>query len=180
MRVQGFIVTFIDQCGQPVVFDDYNSFMKVEGIYSYPQCGGYMNYFYNELIPNNNKIFYTYTVQGYNDIPLNTAFWACYLNADVPLQLTFNLTPKCEGPIRMVINMFYLQDQFECKLGPVIDKCICNDFGPCVCCPYQMGYVSWMTTLREPCPPPPCPPPCPPCPPPPCQPCYYQYPQYPY
>ena len=172
-KIQGFILTFVDECGTPICLDPYKNNMRVQGIYEFPNCAYACNpnpcsdqFFYNELIPWNNKLFYTYTEQTQNCMPLNTALWACYLNADVPLQLSFYLEHDHPRPITMYINMFFTQEHLECNLEQVINHCICNDiYGPCVCCPYRRGYVTWMINLVEPCPPCPPHPPCPPYPP---------------
>jgi hypothetical protein len=78
LPIQGFVLAFVDECGNPIIFDDYNSFMKIESITPYPNVNSCVyppsyNYYYREICPFSDKNYYTYTIQAYNCMPINPA-----------------------------------------------------------------------------------------------------------
>jgi hypothetical protein len=162
MPIQGFILAFVDECCNPIIFDNYNSFMKIESITSYPICQYPSTYnYYGEICPFANKDYYTYTMQEYNCMPINPALWTYYVNVDVPLKLSFKLNYNYTRNVFLYINMFFPQEHCEFKLEPIIRNCIISDQKlNCVQNPFWCGYISWMTDLQEH--PPHCPPPPPP------------------
>ena len=154
LPIQGFILAFVDECGKPIIFNDCNSLMKIESITPYPcyDCHGNptCNYFYGQVCQFANKDYYTYTIQEHNCMPINPALWSYYINTKLPLRLTFKLDYNYTGNVFLYINMFYLQEHVECKLGPIIRNCIISDQEKhCVGNPMACGYVSWMTDLDE-------------------------------
>lgn len=154
LPIQGFILAFVDEHGKPIIFNNCNSLMKIESITPYP-CHDYhgvpaCNYYYGQVCPFANKDYYTYTIQEHNCMPINPALWSYYINIKVPLRLTFKLDYNYTGNVFLYINMFYLQEHCECKLGPIIRNCIISDQEThCVCNPLACGYISWMTDLEE-------------------------------
>jgi|688.fasta_scaffold457346_2 hypothetical protein len=162
LPIQGFILAFVDECGNPIIFDDYNSFMKIESITPYPNTNSCVyppsyNYYYREICPFSDKNYYTYTIQAYNCMPINPALWSYYININVPLKLSFKLDYKYTGKVFLYINMFFPQEHCVPKLEPIIRNCIRSDQElSCVCNPFACGYISWMTDLQErpDCPPP--------------------------
>ena len=65
LPIQGFILAFVDECGNPIIFNNCNSFMKIESITPYPDYNCYYyppryNYYYNEVCPFSNKNYYTF------------------------------------------------------------------------------------------------------------------------
>jgi hypothetical protein len=154
LPIQGFILAFVDECGNPIIFNNCNSFMKIESITPYPDYNCYYyppryNYYYNEVCPFSNKNYYTYTIQEYNCMPINPALWSYYININVPLKLSFKLDYNYTGNVFLYINMFFPQ-QCEYKLGPIIRNCIISDQElHCVKNPFACGYISWMTDLQE-------------------------------
>jgi len=156
LPIQGFILAFVDECGQPIIFDNCNSFMKIEAITPFPaeNCFQYpptYNYYIGEICPFADKNYYTYTIQEHNCMPLNTALWSYYINLNVPLKLSFKLNYNYTGGVFLYINMFYRQKQ-QClyNLNEVIHNSIYSDQEDgCIENPYACGYVSWMTHLQE-------------------------------
>lgn len=152
LPIQGFILAFVDEYGKPIIFNDCNSFMKIESITPCP-IGCYppvYNYYYNEICPFADKYYYTYTIQEYNCMPINPALWSYYVNINVPLKLSFKLDYNYTGRVFLYINMFIMQKQQECKLEPIIRNCIHSDlYLGCVPNPFACGYISWMTNLNE-------------------------------
>ncbi len=154
LPIQGFVLAFVDECGKPIIFNDCNSFMKIESITPYPtDCYCYppvYNYYYNEICPFADKYYYTYTIQSYNCMAYNSALWSYYVNINVPLKLSFKLDYNYTGRVFMYINMFIMQKPIEYKLGPIISNSIYSDqhLG-CVPNPFACGYISWMTNLHE-------------------------------
>ena len=155
LPIQGFILAFVDECGKPIIFNNCNSFMKIESITPYPDYNCYSYpprymYYYNEICPFSDKNYYTYTIQEYNCMPINPALWSYYINIDVPLKLSFKLDYNYTGNVFLYINMFFLQQQYEFKLEPIIRNCIISDQElHCVKNPFSCGYISWMTDLQE-------------------------------
>jgi len=155
LPIQGFILAFVDECGKPIIFNNCNSFMKIESITPYPNNNCYQypptySYYFNEICPYSDKNYYTYTIQDYNCMPINPALWSYYINIDVPLKLSFKLDYNYTGNVFLYINMFFLQQQWECKLEPIIRNCIISDQElHCVKNPFACGYISWMTNLQE-------------------------------
>lgn len=155
-QIQGFILAFVDECGKPIIFDDYNSFMKIESITPYPNPNSYeypptYNYYYSEICPFSDKNYYTYTMQAYNCMPINPALWTYAINTNVPLKLSFKLDYNYTGNVFMYINTFFPQHLCsDNKLEPVIRNCIRSDQElSCVRNPFACGYISWMTDLQE-------------------------------
>jgi hypothetical protein len=159
MPIQGFILTFVDECANPIIFDNYNSFMKIESITPYPICQYPSTYdYYREICPFSDKTYYSYTQQVYNCMPLNPALWAYYVNINTPLKLSFKLDYAYTKNVFLYINMFFPQGHPACNLEQVIRNCIISDQKlSCVRNPFACGYISWMTDLQEQsvCPPPP-------------------------
>lgn len=155
LPIQGFILAFVDECGNPIIFDDYNSFMKIESITPYPNTNSYeypptYNYYYREICPFSDKNYYTYTIQAYNCMPINPALWSYYININVPLKLSFKLDYNYTGNVFLYINMFFPQQHCAPKLEPIIRNCIRSDQElSCVYNPFACGYISWMTGLQE-------------------------------
>jgi len=142
-RIEGFILTFVDECGFPICFDDCESYMSVEIL---TECGP-------RLVTCDNKIFYTYTEQHNNCMPLNTALWTLRYPTSATLLLSFRLKHCYMNRIRLNINMFYGQNKCpEEKLGPVVCNAIESDkYTPCVKDSCYPGYVGWMVSLKECC-----------------------------
>jgi hypothetical protein len=155
LPIQGFILAFVDEYGNPIIFDDYNSFMKIESITPYPNTNSYeypptYNYYYREICPFSDKNYYTYTIQAYNCMPINPALWSYYININVPLKLSFKLDYNYTGNVFLYINMFFPQQHCAPKLEPIISNCIRSDQElSCVYNPFACGYISWMTDLQE-------------------------------
>jgi hypothetical protein len=151
--IQGFILAFVDEHGQPIIFDNYETFMKIDSICQNPYDYCYQNtpsHWYNPLTPYYDKNYYTYTQQSINCMPLNTALWTYYINTREALALSFKLKHSHTGPIRLYINTFYTQKEPQCALQPVICNAIYSDlYIGCVCNPWCPGYISWMTNLYE-------------------------------
>ena len=141
--IDGFILTFVDECGYPICFDDYESYMSVE--VAETPCP--------DLISSDNKIYYTYTEQANNCMALNTALWTFRYPTTSTLKLSFQLSHCYAGRIRMCINMFYAQCKHpEPYLEPVIRNAIQSDISmACVKDPCYPGYVGWMMSLKECC-----------------------------
>jgi hypothetical protein len=155
LPIQGFILAFVDECGVPIIFNDCNSFMKIESITPYPRENCHYaptyDYYYGEVCPFANKYYYTYTMQEYNCMPINPALWSYYININVPLKLSFKLDHNYTGNVFLYINMFYPQEHCVSKLEPIIHNCIKSDQElHCVYNPFACGYISWMTDLQEP------------------------------
>ena len=154
LRIQGFVLAFVDECRNPIIFDDCNSLMKIESITPYPNpypCQGPPTCdYYREISPFANKDYYTYTIQEHNCMPINPALWSYYVNVDVPLKLSFKLNYNYTGNVFMYINMFVAQEHCALKLEPIIRNCIKSDQElNCVKDPFWCGYISWMTDLEE-------------------------------
>jgi hypothetical protein len=154
LRIQGFILAFVDECCNPIIFDNCNSLMKIESITPYPRedchCSPTYDYYYGEICPFANKNYYTYTMQDYNCMPINPALWTYYINVDVPLKLSFKLNYNYTGNVFLYVNMFFPQEHCETKLEPIIRNCIISDQQlNCVKTPFWCGYISWMTDLQE-------------------------------
>lgn len=157
LPIQGFILAFVDECGNPIIFDDYNSFMKIESITPYPNTDYHChnpptyNYYYREVCPFSDKNYFTYTLQTYNCMPINPALWSYYINTKVPLKLSFKLNYNYTGNVFLYINMFFPQEHCVLpKLEPIISNCIESDQQlTCVRDPFACGYISWMTNLQE-------------------------------
>ena len=142
-RIEGFILNFVDDCGVPICFDNYESFMSVEIL---TECGP-------RLVSCENKIYYTYTEQSNNCMPINPALWTYRYPTSATLRLSFRLRHCYTRSLHLNINMFYGQNQCPHeKLGPVIDNAIRSDNqNHCVEDPCYPGYVSWMVSQRECC-----------------------------
>jgi len=142
-RIEGFILNFVDDCGVPICFDDYESFMSIEIL---TECGP-------RLVSCENKIYYTYTEQANNCMPINPALWTYQYPTSATLRLSFRLRHCYMRNIHLNINMFYGQNQCPHeKLGSVIDNAIRSDkCNHCVEDPCYPGYVSWMVSQRENC-----------------------------
>ena len=142
-RIEGFILNFVDDCGQPICFNDYESFMSVEIL---TECGP-------RLVSCENKIYYTYTEQANNLMPINPALWTYRYPTSATLLLAFRLNHCYTSRIHLNINMFYGQNICPHEtLGPVIDNAIMSDKrSHCVADPCYPGYVSWMVSQRENC-----------------------------
>ena len=155
LPIQGFILAFVDEHGNPIIFNDCNSFMKIESITPYPDYNSYCyppryNYYCGEICPFSDKNYYTYTIQDYNCMPINPALWSYYININVPLKLSFKLDYNYTGNVFLYVNMFLLQEPYEYKLEPIIRNCIRSDQElNCVRNPFACGYISWMTDLQE-------------------------------
>ena len=142
-RIEGFILTFVDECGFPICFDDCESYMSVEIL---TECGP-------RLVACDNKRFYTYTEQTNNCMPINTALWTFRYPTSATLLLSFRLKHCYMNRIRLNINMFYGQYKYPQKnLGIVVCNAIESDrYSPCVKDPCYPGYVGWMVSLQECC-----------------------------
>lgn len=155
LHIQGFVLAFVDETGSPIIFNNCNSFMKIESITPYPDYSGsyyppVYKYYNNEICPFANKNYYTYTIQNYNCMPINPALWSYYININLPLNLSFKLDYNYTGNVFLYINMFFPQQNCEFKLGPIIRNCITSDQDlHCVTNPLACGYISWMTDLQE-------------------------------
>lgn len=142
--IEGFWLAFVDQCGHPVCFDDYETFMSIEVL----DCCN------SKLISCNDKTYYTYTEQANNCLPINPALWTYRYPTNARLRLSFRLCHRYTYPISLFVNVFYRQ--YKCPrpvLEPVINNAIQSDlYNHCVKDPYYPGYVTWMSCLRENCP----------------------------
>jgi hypothetical protein len=141
--IEGFFLTFVDECGYPICFDDYESYMSIELLNGYG-C---------QLVSYNNKIYYTYTEQANNCMPINTALWTYHYPTSAALRLSFRLCHSYGRRIRLNINVFYAQNPTPSKvLEPVVNNAVRSDINqPCVPDPCYPGYVGWMVSLRESC-----------------------------
>lgn len=142
-HIEGFILTFVDEHGYPICFDDYESYMSIETLNGHG-C---------QLVSCNNKIFYTYTEQANNCMPINPALWTYHYPTSAALRLSFRLSHCYGRRMRMNINLFYAQHPTPSRmLESVVNHAVQSDLvQPCVKEPCYPGYVGWMVSLREHC-----------------------------
>ena len=141
LPIEGFILAFVDNYGNPILFDEAESYMSVE-ILKCP-C--------TQLVACHNKCYYTYTEQEENCMPINPALWTFRYPTSATLRLAFRLKPVYRTPMNLHINMFYGQhEKPQCTLGPVVSHAICEDQSrKCTKTPDCPGFVSWMVELQE-------------------------------
>ena len=140
--IEGFLLTFLDTCGDPICFDDYESYMSIETLTG---CGAH-------LVSCDNKIYYTYTEQAKNYMPINPALWTYHYPTTDALRLAFDLKKTQNQPTTLMIIMFYTQGKTpQHTLEPVINHAVHTDLSnQCVRDPYTPGHIAWMLNLVEP------------------------------
>ena len=139
--IEGFILAFVDNYGNPILFDENESYMSVEIL----KCCN------SQLVSCHNKCYYTYVEQEENCLPINPALWTFRYPTSAKLRLAFRLKPIYRTPMNLHINMFYGQGETpQCTLAPVISHAICEDQSrKCTKTPDCPGFVSWMVSLQE-------------------------------
>lgn len=139
--IEGFILAFVDNYGNPILFDESESYMSVEILKC--SCA--------QLVACHDKCYYTYVEQEENCMPINSALWTFRYPTSATLRLAFRLKPIYRTPMNLHINMFYGQhEKPQCTLGPVVSNAICEDqTRKCVKTPDCPGFVTWMVELQE-------------------------------